>query len=74
MYNYTPTKLELDAMSKCNDNRVTIYPVPLPGNKYVLTVMRADGYKQVGKEVFDGKKDEWYKKIFELYLILEKRL
>lgn len=72
-FNYTPNKSELEAMSMCNDNRITIYPV-LIGNVYVLTVMKANGFKQVGKQSFDTRKDGWIKKIFELYLILEKQL
>lgn len=72
-FDYTPSKDESKAMSRCNDNRITIYPVPY-GNSYRLTVMRADGHKQVGNESFDSRKSLWCKKIFELYLILETRL
>lgn len=71
---YQPTQSELSAMSRCNDNRITIYPVPINNSFCNLTVMRADGFKQAGKETFDLLGGEWSKKIFELYLILEKRL
>ena len=72
-FRYSPGKGELNAMSKCNGNRITIYPV-LIGSEYTLTVMKANGFKQVGKQSFNTRKDDWIKKIFELYLILEKQL
>jgi len=71
---YQPTQSELTAMSRCNDHRITIYPVPVSNFVCNLTIMRADGFKQVGKETFDLLGGEWSKKLFELYLILETRL
>lgn len=72
-FNYVPTKREVNAMCRCIDNRITVYPLPV-GNQYKLVIMRANGYKQMGKQTFNSRTDEWVKKIYELYLILEKKL
>lgn len=72
-FQYTPTPEEVRAMSVCNDNRMYVYPVP-SGNTYRLTYMRADGFKQVGKETYSSDTDDWYRKIFQIYLILFKKL
>jgi len=72
-FSYVPSKRESKAMSRCNNNRITIYPIPY-GSLYKLVRMRADGHKQIGKQTFNMRTDEWYQKIFEIYLILEKTL
>jgi hypothetical protein len=72
-FKYVPTPEEIKAMSVCNDNRQYVYPVPI-GNSYKLTYMRADGFKQTGKETYPDHTDQWYKKVFEIYLILYRKL
>lgn len=70
---------EFTAMSYCHKNNIIIYPKILPGNQIVI-ILDYKGKIIRGKKIYqqtkrkNSKDEEWWEKIYSMYLELEQKL
>ena len=61
-FKYIPTPEEKKAMSLCNKNGLSIFPIPQNnfGSVFKLHI-HGDGYNVTGSVEYDATKDVWYR-------------